>query len=186
MSRGIKIFRPMALDGYALCHPVRSVDFEAFNELIDGEPRKWNWSPVKVRLVREEGGIAFKESDAPWLGGHALIFTKRAIEALGELLLASGELLPLLCDDADLWIYNPIHVVDALDEGASEIIRFKDRRIMSVKRYVFHEDAVREEKIFKIKRLRVSPTFVGEAFVLAWNRAALRGLDFELVWEAKW
>jgi hypothetical protein len=180
----VKVFRFNALDGYALCQPVRPSDFEVFSQLIDGTPRQSSWSRLKVGLVREEAGVRLEESDAPWLGGHALIFTERAVSALGGLLRESGELLPLLCDDADLWVYNPTEVIDALDEGASGVVRFKDQRIMSVQRYVFREDAVRGQKIFKIKRLRVSPSFVGEAFVGAWHRAGLRGLGFELVWEA--
>jgi hypothetical protein len=135
-----------------------------------------------MQLVRTDHGRPLSASDSPWLGGHALIFRSRATEALRPLLERHGELLPLACSDADVVIYNPTRIVDALDESASTISRFPDNKIMMVRRYAFRHDSLRGADIFKIPSLRVSPTFVSRAFVDAWEASGAVGLRFKQVW----
>jgi len=176
------IYTPLNLDRSELCHPVNSADFERIIVLINGVPRRQSWTPIPMRLFREEGGRTRRESDAPWLGSHALIFKARAVEALGPLLREYGELLPLFCLEAKVSLYNPTRVLDALDEAASAVRRFSSGRIMVVDRHVFRPDVVRGVAIFKIPNLRRSPTFLGHAFVERWEAAGLKGLQFEEVW----
>jgi hypothetical protein len=137
-----------------------------------------------MHLVREDEGKKLLPSDSPWLGSHALIFKPRAVDALGPLLREHGELLPLLCDNENLTMFNPTSVLDALDEGASSLARFSDGQIMRINRYVFRPALVRDAEIFKISSLRVSPTFVSHRFVDAWQKKGLRGLDFKQVWKS--
>lgn len=182
----VKIYDINSSEGYELCHPIREDDFGRINALIDGTERARTWSPIKMQIVTNDLGHSLRESDSPWLESHALIFRQRAIDALRPLLEANGELLPLSCDDADLWTYNPTHVLDALDVSASETKRFGDGRIILIDRHVFRPEFIQGVEIFKLSCLRVSPTFVGKAFVDAWKSARLRGLEFTKVWEGKW
>ena len=182
MRATVGIYTPLGLDGFELCHPVCQDDYARINVEIDGMPRQSNWKPIPVRLVRNDEGQELVESDSPWLGAHALIFRTKAVDSMGPVLRERGELLPLACSEADLWIYNPTLLADALDEAASSVLRFNDGRIMQIQQHVFRAAVVHEVDIFKIQSLRVSPTFVSQRFVDRWNRYGLKGLEFKQVW----
>jgi hypothetical protein len=102
------------------------------------------------------------------------------VDALGPLLARHGELLPLACADADLWLFNALTVVDALDEDRSEIVRFDDGSILSVDRYAFRDDAV--APVFKVPQLLRGPLFAGDEFAAAVAEAGLTGLGLTEVW----
>jgi hypothetical protein len=176
------IYVPLGLDDFELCHPVAQADFEKINLLINGESRQATWQPLPMRLIRKDGGKRLLESDSPWLGEHALIFNRQALEAIGPMLREYGELLPLQCNEAELWLFNSLRVVDALDEEASSVLRFSNGRIMDITRYALRPEAIRGVEIFKIPNMRVSPTFVGKKIVEVWKAARLRGLEFKQVW----
>lgn len=176
------LYTPLGLDNFELCHPVDEGDFETINLLINGEPRQATWEPLPVRLIRKDQGRKLLPSDTPWLGEHALIFKQSAIDILGAMLREYGELLPLECSEAEVFIFNPTRVIDVLDEQRSSLLRFSSGRIMDISRYIFHADAIRNISIFKIPNLRVSPTFVSQPFVDLWRSAGLKGLEFTQVW----
>lgn len=178
----MNIYTPDALNGFELCHPVDHDDFETIKSLINGESRQNQWSPLHMRLIHKDEGQNLLPSDSPWLGVHTLIFKRTAIDALDSMLRWHGELLPLTCTDAEIFLYNPTHMVDALDENASTIRRFSTGRIMDTERYVFSQDTIRGLHIFKIPNLQPSPIFVSQQFVDLWISAGLKGLQFERVW----
>jgi hypothetical protein len=136
-----------------------------------------------MKIVTEDEGMKLAESDSPWLGAHALIFKSRVLGHLGDMLREFGELLPISCAGEDLHIYNPMRVVDALDEERSSLLRFKSGRLMGVTKYVLRASAVQNVDVFKIPNLRVSPTFFSGRFVDAWNAAGLVGLNFDRIAE---
>jgi hypothetical protein len=175
------IYWPIDRNGFELCHPVDGKDFESFSTLINGHPRRHSWTPIKVKVIREDRGRRLRRSDAPFLGEHALIFRPSVIDALGTELRNYGELLPLACSDAELVVFNPTRLLDALDEEASSVRRFDSGRLMRITHHVFRPEVVRGVDVFKIPNLRSSPTFVSEAFVKLWQEAGLRGLEFDPV-----
>lgn len=177
------VYVPIGAEGFEFCHPVDEGNFETLNVQIDGAQRGQTWTPLQMRLVREDEGKPLMESDSPWLGSHALIFRKRALDRVGAFLEEHGELLPVGCPDADLAIFNP-RVVDAFDEATSSVLRFSNGRIMRIMKHVFRADVVAQTSAFKIPNLRVSPTFVGERFVELWDSTGLKGLDFKKVWSS--
>lgn len=184
MSLKLRFFEPIVADGCELCHPIDSGDFDVFTSLINGESRKSTWRPIPMKLVSQDVGVAALYSDSPWLGEHALIFRIPVKEALGELLTANGELLPLDCSEADLVVFNATKIVDALNEEESTVSRFSGGEIYWIKRYVFRPEVVDGVDIFKIPNLTASPTFLSERFVDTWNACGLVGLDFLPVWES--
>jgi hypothetical protein len=93
-----------------------------------------------------------------------------------------GELLPLACPDADLWLFNVLTVVDALDEENSELVRFHDGNILDVVRYEFRADMAAGMAVFKVPQLLRGPLFVGEEFVEAVATAGLTGAEFIQLW----
>ncbi len=177
----MNIYTTVVSEGFELCHPVADKDFETIATFIDGAPRAATWSPIPVEIVHEDEGRALEQSDAPWLGGHALIFRKGAVQALAPILESHGELLPLDCQEAELVAFNVTKVVNALDEKSSSIIRFDDGSIMHIEKHVFIPDVVAGLAVFKIAGIRASDTYVTDAFVSKWKSAKLRGLDFTKV-----
>jgi hypothetical protein len=184
MKSILRIYTPLGSNVYELCHPVSQDDFETINVGIDGTPRHSSWKPIAMELIHEDRGHKLAKSDSPWLGAHALIFRSSVIAALGAMLSEWGELLPLRCSEAELVLYNPIRVVDALDEAASSVRRFTDGRIMFIQRHAFRADVIGDLDVFKIPNLRVSPTFLSQRFVDRWNASGLKGLEFKEVWAA--
>ena len=186
MSSGQKVYEPTVPEEgeYEWCHPVEDEDFERIIVEINGKPRQATWKPLVMELIREdEHGDKRIASDAPFHGHHAFIFKPRAVAALGPLLRANGELLPVQCEGENLLIYNPTQVLDALDEEASELVRFPSTgRIAMIKRYAFRPDVIRDVDIFKIPNVRNSAMFVGQRFVDMWKSAGLVGLEFNEVW----
>lgn len=175
------IYDAFGLDGYEDCHPVDE-NFERFYDQINGTPRQASWKPVPMRIYHKAGRKKLLRSDSPWLGAGGLIFRSSVLEALGPLLRQYGELLPLECSEADLWIYNPTRVIDALDEEASTIRRFTSGRIMGIDRYVFKAHLLDGIDIFKLPNLRAHATFLSHRFVDQWTKSGLRGLEFRQVW----
>lgn len=176
------IYLPLGMEGFELCHPIKQDDFEKIYSEIDGVRKSEAWVRVPVQLIHEDENKPLAQSDSPWLGAHALIFREKAISPILDMLVQNGELLPLSCDEESLVIYNPIHVIDALDEPASSIVRFADGKVMFIKKYGFLEKVVENVDIFKIPNLRVSPTFFSHRFVEKWNASGLSGLEFKKIW----
>lgn len=182
MKVKVGVYLPLGIDGVELCQPIRSGEFRRIFAEVNGVPRSSTWQPVSMQLLHEDDGASLVASDSPWLGSHALIFRATVLRQLGALLTEYGELLPLECSEADLWIYNPTRMVDALDEQRSSVTRFPDGRLMIVNRYVFRATEVASIDIFKIPSPNVSPTFVSHRFVELWRSSGLKGLEFKQLW----
>jgi len=178
----ITVYIPCLVDGFQLCQPINDCDFEKINKMINGCPRRGEWRPLAVNLIDSDDGRPFLQSDSPWLGSHALIFTANALAVIGPDLEKYGELLPLISDKKRLMLFNPCCVLDALDETKSSFQRLSTGRIMRVSRYAFRQEVIGDTEIFKIQGLRVSPTFFTSRIVDAWREAGLMGLEFEKVW----
>jgi hypothetical protein len=99
------------------------------------------------------------------------------------MLLRYGELLPLRCAGAELWLYNVTHVIDALDEPASTIDRFSDGRIMFIRRLALRKDVIGDDDIFKFSRERGDSICFSQRFVDLWRSAGLTGVAFHQVWD---
>lgn len=178
---GQSVYLPGPAEGHELCHPIQSEDFETINVHVNGLPQRHLWQPLAMRLVKRDGIVDLLESDAPWLGAHAMVLRPKAMDVVGRMLSDSYEFLPLDCAQATLSVLNP-PLVDALDEATSSVVRFSGGRIMAISRHSFRPDMLRARHAFKIPNLRVSPTFVSSEFVTRWNDAGLTGLTFTRLW----
>ena len=176
------IYRPTPPEDVEMCHPSNTEGFEIILTMLNGTPRQATWTPVEVHIVRENQGRKLSTSDSPWCIAHTLVLRRRAIEALGPTLRAHGELLPLVCKDADVAAYNATHFLDTLDEAKSTVERFDDGRLMHVWNFALRRDVVADALIFRLSNLTPSPILVGQQFVERWNAAGLRGLKFTKIW----
>lgn len=176
------ICEPLVAGGYEWVNCCSEADYETFLS-FDGSQRATQWRPVKVQRVRADERQAFRPSDFPWLGAHALVMRRNAVEALRVMLDASGEVLPLATDDGiELFVLNVTRVLDAIDEPRSEILRFPgSNRIMRIKSVAFLERVLGSADIFRLPH-RTSSTYVSDRFVKAVHDAGLKGLEFKRVW----
>jgi hypothetical protein len=178
----LKIYEPRVRPGFEWVLPVRDADHEYLWRL-DGTSRRATWRPMPVaRLAVDDEGKPRAEADLPWLGGHVLVLRERAAVTLAPLLDRYGELLPLACPEANLWLFNVLTVVDALDEDNSELVRFDNGDILDVGRYAFRPKVAAGLAVFKVPQLLRGPLFVGDEFVGAVKAAGLRGPEFIQLW----
>jgi hypothetical protein len=178
------IYTPLGLAGFEICQPVSQEDFETINLKISGLSQKGNWKPLKVKIVKKDQGKALAKSDSPWIGSHTLIFRERVVRTMRSFLEKYGELLPLEEKFDQLFIYNPWLCENALDSANSEKMKLSSGKIIRITKYAFYKKQVDGLAAFKISDLRVSPVFLGQAFVDEWLAAGFTGLEFKEIWKA--
>lgn len=144
------------------------------------------WEPLTVRLHRQDPtGKPLLPGDFPALLPGVPVFSRRAVDALRDLLEPHGEILPLLCEEGDYFLYNVIRVIDALDLARCEIPRYPDGSLAKyVESYAFKPELVRDALIFKVPNFRHSEVFVTDRLVERVEQNGLRGFDFEPLWSS--
>ena len=144
--------------------PVYYPDWE---ELMAGatEEEKALWTPPKGNLPR---------GDFPYLAAVP-VFSDRAMNELLPLIEQSVQVLPLACEEDNLYIINVVDVVDCLDKVQSKLKRFSQGGVMRIEHHVFREEAIRDKHIFKIPELSV-PVYVSDTFKAAVEDKGLEGL----------
>jgi hypothetical protein len=179
-----RVYKAAVVEGFEWVQPLDEADFDAVYQL-DGTQVTQRWKPIRVKtLESDDRGRPLRRADLPWLGGHALVFRDRARDAVAELLAGSGEFLELeLADDSDrFWLYNARSVADALDEDASDLVRFPSTgRVMKVNRHVFRPDVVADLVAFRVPQTR--SLFLAGDVVDGISALRLSGAGFELAWE---
>ena len=116
---------------------------------FDGTPMEGRWTDVAFTWDPETAGLP--KGDYPFLMLGLPIFTRRAIEDLGDLLEGNGEIIPTTCEGDQIFFFNVTRIIDALDESDSEVIRFDDcSDVMYIDRYAFFAAKLVESTIFKI------------------------------------
>jgi hypothetical protein len=167
-------------DNYQTVALVDDSQWAELIEMFDGSPMAASWKPVEIEVLYKGER---SQSDFPEFSGLA-VFSARAADVLRDVLEPHGELLELNCTNGDYYVYNVTNVVDALDEDASEVKRFRSSgRIMRVISYEFKPDAL-GAPVFKLPQLVKSYVFVTDEFVRRAEEAGLNGFDFsDVVWQ---
>jgi len=139
-----------------------------------------HWVPARVELLKRDSGRFLKAVDMPFaLESFAL--NARAKDALADVVGNDAELLPLACEDEELWLLNPLHVSNALDEKRSELVRFPSSgRIADIVRPVFDRRKLGDHRFFLLRQPRW--LYVTQAVVEAVREAKLTGVIFTPVW----
>jgi hypothetical protein len=107
-----------------------------------------------------------------------LVVNDRAERVLGDILRQYGELLPLQHRGTPLWVYNPLHIVNALDPIHTDYL-WPDGMVSTP---AFRPEAVRGLRVVALPELTLSPIFVDESIARLAKTAGLRGMAFPLVW----
>jgi hypothetical protein len=158
---------------------VNQADNDVFHR-SDGTSLGGAWKPLAITAADTDDELAHLADHA--LLGTIPVVSERAVERVGVLLASSGELLPLTYGRGRYFAYNVTQIVDALDESRSEVRRFSSGRVMSIDRYFFHSERLRDAVIFKISQLSRAFVFSTDRFVDAVRHAGLTGFTFEKVW----
>ena len=111
------------------------------------------------------------------------VFSKRACEALCDFLQPNGELLPLVSDVGDYFLYNITTAVDSLDRKKSKCDYWSDdpHHCVEVKHFVFHPTRLAGLSVFRIYELG-GDVFVTDQFVERVQQTGLNGFNFLKVW----
>lgn len=97
-----------------------------------------------------------------------------------------GELLELLADDGEFFVYNVTDVIGALDEAASVGPRLAPGRFGWIYKHVFVPAQVEGQEIFKLPQLRYGPVvYVTDRFCERVEAAGLRGFAPVEVWSER-
>lgn len=119
------------------------------------------------------------------------VLTERAIEALHDLINPYVEFLPLHSDVGHFTAFKVLHFVDALNRNESMIEWFpqlkkdvgRPRVVRQIKKFVFHENRLENEVIFRIPELPFgTEVFVTDRFMDVITEHRLKGFQFLHVW----
>jgi hypothetical protein len=151
-----------------------------FARRFNGRPMKKLGNDPKIKKDPRR----LPKGDFPSLIPGVPIFSRRAVEALRDLLEETGEILPVTIGRDQYFILNVTHVVDALDEPNSTLSRFADGRVFYIDHYSFLLEKLLGLFIFKIPQMIVGDVYVTDAFVERVHSAGLKGFWFPAVWSS--
>jgi hypothetical protein len=182
----VRIYVPAlaAIDHYEWALPIVGADFQRLR-IETFERVASSWTPVEMKLLREDEGNVLEPADLPWLGEHALVMRRPAADLVASLVEGQAELLPLSCVDAELFLLHVTECRDALDEDRSELVRFSTGRIMTIDKHVFDAGALNGVRFFKIPQMPTGPMFMSGEVVDGITSAGFRGFGAKLVWESR-
>jgi hypothetical protein len=165
--------------------PANPKDAGAFNMVSEGKPLAPGWVPFQVEFSRYQDRPDHREiGDMASFFDVVPIFSTRAVSVLHDILVAHGEILPLLSQDGDYFIFNLLTVVDAINWECSRIRKLPSGAIMDMgNTYAFHPEQLRNVHMFRPPQLKT--VFVTDTFVQRVTQSGLTGFKFPLVWERR-
>ncbi len=108
----------------------------------------------------------------------------RAKRILEPVLGSHAQWLPLVFDEAEYWLLNLLHVIDALDAGKSEIRTLPNGSVMNIETYAFKPDAVADEWLFKVTQ-HPHHVLATDRFRALIEAEALTGMFFQPMWDSE-
>ncbi len=139
------------------------------------------WVPFEVKCARSK---KYSVGDFSSITPIHFTLNNKAKEIFGNDLLNSVELLPISYSEPH-YLINVINVIDALDMEKSEFKRYDDGRIMFCTKYVFKEEVIGNNIVFKIPQFSSAHIFVTEEFVKQVEENDLKGFVFEELWDSE-
>ena len=121
--------------------------------------------------------------DFSYIMAGVMAAQRATIATLPNQLRQEVETFPLSITGHDVGIIRTLNVVDCLDEGSSEIVRFTDGEVFLVNRYVLREALLKETFLFKLPQFLYSRLYATEHFYNFINEQEFTGLKFDLIYE---
>jgi hypothetical protein len=154
-------------------------------QLIDGSSIHWkmhrlaeHWKPMPVV------GRVNPFNDYPCLDLVHPVFSCRAVDALGDMLVANGDVLQLETTVGEYYLFIVQTKIDALNVRKSRFTRCrKDEvaRALSIDFFAFHATMLDDATIFRIPE-QPNYTLVTDRFKDRVEQAGLNGFEFAKVW----
>lgn len=136
------------------------------------------WTPL------EAVGPVSPNTRFTFVNGFVPAFSAEAAEALADLLLPNGELLPVTVGGRAFYCYNTTTVADVLDAARSEIAWIVEPQIaFKIHRHEFRPERLDGLVIFRIIE-RTTSVFVTGEFVRRSVEEELAAASFVRVWQA--
>jgi len=177
------IFEAQHTTGYELANCV-NYDNRKIIVDFDGTSRKEGWTPPRMYRERANKRSGNKPADLPFCG-EDLIMRRSAVDALRDVLEKHGEILPAATDDGvELWVFNVMVVIDALDKERSILKTIEGTDIVTLRDPVFIESAIGDAEIFMLAT-RPHRVYYTDRFVKRVKAAKLKGTDFDKVWSSE-
>ena len=154
---------------------------EIFDNAFQGHSVIDKWDPLQMKLLNE-GEPSDLLSEIP------LVFTKKAIEVVFDLIKRKVEILPLVHERYECYAINVLNVLDCIDYENADPDDFG-----GFDKFAFITEEIRGEHIFCTLNTKhkygdfpiVSvQTFVSNEFKERVAKSELKGFEFELVWES--
>jgi hypothetical protein len=147
---------------------------------FNGESHIKTWKPLATGFSPHTSERP--RGDVSSLNSTLLVLTRKAINVLQDVINETGELLPLICDEEPLWAFNVTNVLEgALDLEQSSYKQFDTGHLYGIKKYVFKEDVVADQYIFRESKIN-GQLFVTDRFRNIVEDAGLLGFEFEAVY----
>jgi hypothetical protein len=124
-----------------------------------------------------------KMRDTVYPGSGMVAFSEKAIEIMKPFLTENVQILPLTHPNHKYYLLNVTNVIDALDYDNSEFLKLRSGKKVKVKQYVFKEDLVLNQDIFKIKQF-TSDVYVSDRFRQSVIDNKLTGFNFIELWDS--
>lgn len=120
-----------------------------------------------------------KICDFPFIDGNITVFSEKALTAIRSMITSCAIITKIIVEGTQYEIIEANKISNVLDTEQSVIKRFKDGRIMNIKKYVFKKN-VSYPAMFRIEEFPTF-TFVTEEFLNKIKELnELEGLDFQL------
>jgi hypothetical protein len=182
----MKVYRVINdVNHYQFFLPEKTEDWPKLE--MDCTSRSSTWQPPSVYVFNP----TLQRGDFYQFGGGVLIANSRSTDVLREFFEMAGELLPLSYNDDMYTALNVTECVNCLDSERSEwVIGVSTNSKLYPKKYAFHRKRFAESPLFKIPETCRGEILLAEGlrdpqreFRHVVNRAKLRGLVFEKLWD---
>lgn len=158
---------------------------EAYDDLLVENPQSINWRPQSLAKQWKPWpvlGPVNPFNDYPSISLIEPVFSRRAVDALTDMLTKNGELLHLKSESGDYYLYVVMTIIDALNQQTSRLTRSRDDApAVYVDFFDFEASALAGASIFRIPELP-NYTLVTDRFKNRVEQAGLNGFRFVKVW----
>lgn len=157
--------------------PLNSADLDSDLLWLNGESKSKSWNPPELAYSIPESSED-SITDVSWLGPGLFAFSKKATEALGGLLEAAGELLPIEVEGDKLMVFNPLNVQNCLDTATSQYNNRRNGNIGRLLKPSIDLSKIDEKALFLTPETQRNMLFATDEFKQAYEAAGLTGLIF--------
>lgn len=177
----MKVFEWSVTDEHEALLPSQECDWDVLTAL-SGQPVLSRWVPLRVS--RHNDGRQEPPADFVSVAlGNVHVVSARAATLLADILLPTGELLPLAGEGEGFFAYNCTRTAQVLDHASATMgFRMSSGSYDRIPKYAFLP-SVAQETVFRIPE--VSRVFVTDVIVERVHQLGLKGHSFKQVWEGQ-